>query len=196
MFVFRLGLTLRYVLLIVVLGSSLIIPRTAAGQQSGSNKQTQLSDPWKPLLLFVGQWEGDSQGEPGVGKMERTYAFVLRDRFLQVSNKAVYPPQKENPKGETHEDLGFFGYDRGLKKLVYRQFHVEGFVIQYSLESISEDGRSFVFTSTSIENISSGWVARETYRFLSNDEFIETFALAGPGKGFGTYSETRFRRKR
>ena len=113
---------------------------------------------------------------------------------MQVSNKAVYPPQLKNPRGETHEDLGFFSYDRGLKRLIYRQFHVEGFVIQYSLESISEDGRSFVFTSTSIENIGADWVARETYRFVSNDEFIETFALAGPGKEFRTYSETRFRR--
>jgi hypothetical protein len=148
------------------------------------------------LRPFVGTWEGDSQGEPGAGKMERAYAFVLGDRFLQVSNKAVYPPQKKNPKGETHEDLGFFGYDKALKKLTYRQFHIEGFVVQYSLESISEDGRTFVFTSTSIENISPGWVAREIYRFISDDEFIETFALAGPGKGFETYSETHFHRKR
>ena len=44
--------------------------------------------------------------------------------------------------------------------------------------------------------VSPGWVARETYRFLNNDEFIETFALAGPGKEFETYSETRFRRKK
>jgi hypothetical protein len=68
-------------------------------------------------------------------------------------------------------------------------------VVQYSLSSISDDGRTFVFTSTAIENISPGWIARETYRFLSNDEFMETFALAGPGKEFETYSETRFRRK-
>jgi hypothetical protein len=197
MSLFRTGLASPRVLVIaVVLGSVLLLPQAVNGQQSSTNKKPDQSDPWKPLRPFVGNWEGDSQGEPGVGKMERTYAFVLRDRFLQVSNKALYPPQKKNPKGETHEDLGFFGYDRVLKRLVYRQFHVEGFVIQYSLESISKDGRSFVFTSTSIENISSGWVARETYRFLSNDEFIETFALAGPGKEFETYSETRFRRKR
>jgi hypothetical protein len=171
-------------------------PSAIAEQQPATNKEAEPSDPWKPLRTLVGKWEGDSQGEPGVGKMERTYAFVLRDRFVQVSNKAVYPPQKKNPKGETHEDLGFFGYDRASKKLTYRQFHVEGFVIHYSLESISEDGRSFMFTSTSIENISPGWVARENYRFISNDEFIEPFALAGPGKGFETYSETRFHRKR
>lgn len=195
MTVLRLGLTLRYVFLIVVLGSALVMPSAAAAQEPATTKQPDSSDPWKPLRPFVGKWEGDSQGEPGVGKMERTYAFVLRDRFVQVTNKAVYPPQQKNPKGETHEDLGFFGYDRALKKLSFRQFHVEGFVIHYSLESISEDGRTFTFTSASIENISPGWFARETYRFLSNDEFVETFALAGPGKGFETYSETRFRRK-
>lgn len=128
--------------------------------------------------------------------MEREYAFVLKDRFIQISNKAVYAPQEKNPKGEVHEDLGFFGYDKALKKLSFRQFHVEGFVVQYSLESMSDDGRTIVFTSTAIENISPGWVARETYRFLNNDEFIETFALAGPGKEFETYSETRFRRRR
>ena len=31
---------------------------------------------------------------------------------------------------------------------------------------------------------------------LNKDEFIETFALAAPGREFETYSETRFRRKR
>ena len=158
--------------------------------------RAEQSDPYKPLRLFIGKWKGDSQGEPGVGTMEREYVFVLKDKFVQVKNTATYPPQKKNPKGEVHEDLGFFGYDRAAKRLTFRQFHIEGFVIHYSLESVSDNGRSFVFTSTSIENISPGWVARETYRFVSDDEFVETFALSGPGKGFETYSETRFRRNR
>jgi hypothetical protein len=185
----------RYALLVgVVLVSAGVIPIVTAGQ-STATKQPDLTDPWRPLRQFIGKWNGDSDGKPGIGKMEREYGFVLGNKFVQVKNIAVYPPQKKNPKGETHEDLGFIGYDRALKKLVYRQFHVEGFVIHYSLESISEDGRSIVFVSTAIENISPGWVARETYRFQGDDEFIETFALAGPGKEFETYSETRFRRK-
>ena len=188
---------MRHVVLIaVILGLALIMPNEVDGQQAATNKPPDRSDPFKPVRQLIGQWEGDSQGEPGVGRMEREYVFVLKERFLRVSNKAVYPAQQKNPKGEVHEDLGFIGYDRALKKLSFRQFHVEGFVVQYSLESISDDGRSFVFTSTAIENIASGWRARETYRFLSNDEFVETFALAGPGKEFETYSETRFRRKR
>ena len=172
------------------------MPTAVTGQQSAPSKPPDQSDPFKPVRQLLGNWEGHSEGKPGVGKMEREYTFVLKERFLRVSNNATYPPQQKNPKGETHEDLGFIGYDRAQKKLVFRQFHVEGFVVQYSLESVSEDGHSFVFTSSAIENIPSGWRARETYRFLNNDEFIETFALAGPGKEFDTYSETRFRRKR
>ena len=76
-----------------------------------------------------------------------------------------------------------------------RQSHIEGFVCHYALENMAEDGRTFVFASGPMENFMSGWRGRETYRFLSDDEFIETFALARPGKEFATYSETHFRRK-
>ena len=196
MFVFKFRFTFRnFILVAVALNLALVMSNVAAGQQSAPNKSDKV-DPFNPVRQIIGNWEGDSQGKPGVGKMEREYVFVLKDRFVRVSNKAVYPPQEKNPKGETHEDLGFIGYDRAQKKLIFRQFHVEGFVVQYSLESISDDGRSFVFSSTAIENIPQGWRARESYRFLSNDEFVETFALAGPGKEFETYSETRFRRKK
>ena len=96
-----------------------------------------------------------------------------------------------------HEDVGFISYDKAAQKLVLRQFHVEGFVNEYVLDSISSDGRTLVFVTRSIENIPAGWRGRETYRIVSDDdEFVETFALAEPGKEFATYSETRFRRKR
>jgi hypothetical protein len=87
-------------------------------------------------------------------------------------------------------------YDKIAKKLVLRQFHVEGFVNHYVLDSVSEDGRTIVFVTAAIENIPAGWRGRETYRIVSDDEFVETFEMAGPGKDFATYSETRFRRKR
>jgi hypothetical protein len=64
------------------------------------------------------------------------------------------------------------------------------------LDNISADGRTIVFVTMAIENIPAGWRGRETYRIVSDDEFVETFALAEPGKDFTTYSETRFRRKR
>jgi hypothetical protein len=152
------------------------------------------ADPWKPLRVFIGRWEGEVKGEPGTGEAEREYSFVLKDRFIHIVNRSTYPPQEKNPKGEKHEDIGFFSYDKSAKKFVLRQFHIEGFVNQFALESISEDGRTIGFISTAIENIAPGWRARETYRILNDNEFVETFALAEPNHDFNTYSETHFRR--
>jgi hypothetical protein len=154
------------------------------------------SDPWKPLRVLIGKWEGDANGEPGAGKAEREYAFVLNNRFIRVLNKSTYPPQEKNPKGEAHEDIGFFSYDNAAKKLILRQFHVEGFVNQFALETVSDDGRRIVFVSAAIENIAPGWRARETYRILNDNEFVETFAMAEPNHDFATYTETHFRRKK
>ena len=183
---------------LVVFGASLSsMPATlVTAQDTSSQAPAKKPDPWQPIRGLLGSWEGDAQGQPGAGKSEREYRLTLKDRFIQVNNKSTYPPQEKNPKGEVHEDVGFISYDRALGKLVMRQFHVEGFVNQYSLDNISADGRTIVFVTTAIENIPSGWRGRETYRFVSDDEFVETFALAEPGKEFATYSETRFRRKR
>jgi hypothetical protein len=159
-------------------------------------QSAQQPDAWEPLKYFVGSWEGVAKGEPGAGKVEREYQFVLNGKFLQAINKSAYPPQEKNPKGEVHEDWGLFSYDRGRKLFVLRQFHVEGFVNQYALDRAASNDKTLVFVTESIENIPAGWRAREIYRILNNDEFVETFELAGPGKEFEVYSENRFKRKK
>jgi hypothetical protein len=156
----------------------------------------QQPDAWEPLKYFVGSWEGEAKGQPGNGKVEREYQFVLNGKFLHAKNKSTYPPQEKNPKGEVHEDWGLFSYDRGRKQFVLRQFHVEGFVNQYALDRAASNDKTLVFVTESIENIPAGWRAREIYRILNNDEFVETFELAGPGKEFEVYSENRFKRKK
>lgn len=152
-------------------------------------------DVWEPLKFLVGSWEGAGKGQPGSSRVQREYRFVLRDKFLQVKNKSIYPPQKENPKGEVHEDWGLFSYDRNRKQFVLRQFHVEGFVNQYRLERVGTDSKVLMFISESIENVPSGWRARETYRIVNSNEFMETFELVAPGKEFEVYTETHFKRK-
>jgi len=62
--------------------------------------------------------------------------------------------------------------------------------------SISDDGKTIVFTAEGIENIPAGWRARETYKIVGPDEFTEVFELAGPGKDFEVYSEGHFKRKK
>jgi hypothetical protein len=124
----------------------------------------------------------------------REYRFVLGGRFLEAKNRSVYAPQEKNPKGEEHEDAGYIGFDRGRRRFVFRQFHAEGFVNQYAADSIAAGADSIVFTSEAIENIPAGWRARETYRILGPDEFLERFELAPPGGGFALYTENRLRR--
>jgi hypothetical protein len=142
-------------------------------------------DPWAPLRFLAGKWEGTSQGKPGLGKTTREYQFDLRGRYLTGRNKAVY-------EKETHEDFSVFSFDRLAKKLVLRQFHVEGFVNHYVLAAAEDQKLEFV--TERIENIPEGWRAKETYTLVGPDEFVETFSLAAPGKEFEVYSESRLKR--
>jgi len=151
---------------------------------------------WLPMKVFIGNWSGPSEGEPGKGNSERSYQFVLNKKYIEIKNKSVYPPAGENKKEQTHEDIGYISYDRMRKLFVFRQFHIEGFVNEYKLESILPDSKSLVFISENIENIPAGWRARETYRIINEDEFTETFELSEPGKDFSIYSSATFKRRK
>ncbi|MEK6674155.1 MAG: heme-binding beta-barrel domain-containing protein [Planctomycetota bacterium] len=171
-----------------------IPPLTTAAQENGRSAGSD-HDPWKPLRFLMGAWQGTGQGQSGASTVERHIDFVLEKRFLQVRNKCVYKPQEKNPNGETHEDWGMFSYDSNRRKLILRQFHVEGFVNQFVQESISSDGKTLVFVTEQIENIPTGWRARETYRVIADDQFEEVFELAAAGKEFEVYSRITFKRR-
>jgi hypothetical protein len=150
-------------------------------------------DPWRPVRFLVGEWTGESTGEPGQGTVRRTYRFVLGDKFLHEQNVSTYPPQPNNPKGEVHEHWAFFSYDRARKALVLRQLHQESFVNQYVMLAEAK-ANTVVFETEALENLPSGWKARERYEVVSPDEFVETFELAEPGSEFKLYSRSRFKR--
>lgn len=162
---------------------------------AGAGVQPRAQDGLAAIAPLVGKWVGTSEGQPGAGTVERVYESALGGRFIRVRNRSIYPPQEKNPKGETHEDEGFFSFDRARKLIVLRQFHTEGFVNSY-LQDANASPRTLSFTSETIENIPAGWRARETYTFHGNDEFEEVFELAEPGKSFEVYSRTRLKRAR
>jgi hypothetical protein len=167
----------------------LLIPLLVGAQE------TKKPDVWTPLKFFIGTWKGTGKGKPGVSQVERQYQTILNGKYIQIKHKSVYAPQEKNPQGETHEDIGFFSYDRLRKQFVLRQFHIEGFVNQFKAETISEDGKLIVLTSESLENIPAGYRAKETYKILNENEFTETFEIAEPGKEFAVYSENHFKRQ-
>jgi hypothetical protein len=151
---------------------------------------------WLPLKPFIGQWAGEGGGGPGKGKYERSYQFILNKNFIEIRNKSMFQPTDRNPKGEVHEDIGYFSYDKSAKKFKLRQFHIEGFVNEYVLDSISADKKTIVFLTCAIENIPKGWKAKETYRLLSENEIEETFELAEPDKNFEVYSRVKLIRQK
>jgi hypothetical protein len=150
---------------------------------------------WAPMRYFIGSWTGEGEGASGTGQYERTYQWALNGNFIQVRNKAAYAPQPKSPQGEIHEDIGYINFNSMEKKFMLRQFHVEGFVNEYKLESLSPDGKVFTFLSFEIENIPAGWRAREVYKIISQDEYVETYELAAPGKDFTLYAKATMKRK-
>lgn len=151
---------------------------------------------WTPFNYFIGTWQGSGQGKVGHSHVERTYEFVLNNKFIFVRNKSIYEPQEKNPNGEVHEDWGIISYDRARETYIFRQFHIEGFVNHYVLNELTEENQAISFVTEGIENIPPGWKARETYRILGPEEFIEVFELAAPDKKFELYAENRFQRVR
>jgi hypothetical protein len=149
--------------------------------------------PWSAVQFMVGEWAGESDGQPGKGTVKRTYRFVLGDKFLHEQNVSTYAPQPKNEKGEVHEHWSLFSHDRARHTLVLRQFHQEGFVNQYAMTPESPAG-TVVFESEALENVHAGWKARETYQLVSPDEFVETFELAQAGSAYKVYSKARFKR--
>jgi hypothetical protein len=164
----------------------------ASPEMASASALKPASDALAILARLEGEWRGTGEGEPGTSSVERSYRWVLGGRYLEVRNRSIYAPQPKNPKGEQHEDMGLVSYDKARKKLVFRQFHVEGFVNHYVLDSATPE--MFVFTSEAIENIPPGFRARETLRFSGDGQLEETFEIAEPDKDFAVYSKTKLAR--
>lgn len=77
---------------------------------------------------------------------------------MPVNSPSVYPPQEKNPEVEVHEEIGFFSFDEAIGKLVLREFHVEGFVNQYVVESWDAESRTLAIVTESLRTSSRGGV--------------------------------------
>jgi hypothetical protein len=130
-------------------------------------------DVWEPLRYFEGAWVGDGQGPGGANRLERTYEFVMNERYVFSQNTGTFAD-------EVHENWDFFSYDRNRETFVLRQFHGEGYVNQYTCTISADEPRTYVFESEKIENFEEGWRARLTLTVAGPDEYTESFELAGP----------------
>jgi hypothetical protein len=56
----------------------LLIPTASFSQNT---KQDSL---WVPFRWFAGEWTGDSDGQPGKGKYERSYTIIFNKKLIEI----------------------------------------------------------------------------------------------------------------
>ena len=157
-------------------------------------KDRDKKDVWKFVKYFVGSWAGESIGNAGEGKGHRTYEFIMKKNYLHYRNTTRFDPHAMNPKGEMHEEWGFFSYDEGRDRIILRQFNIEGFVNTFVLDSLSTDHQTIILTTESSENVPAGIKARYTITIKSENEFEEIFDLGFPGREMTCYMTNTWER--
>jgi len=167
-----------------ILYAGLLVAMSAAAQ----------TDPWATLRSLEGNWGGAIWGKPGKGTSTREFRLELSGHFLSQRNQCVFESKSADAKPAVHEDFSMLSYDANQKKIVWRQYHSEGFVHEYVLDSTSDDGKTLDFVSTRMENMPPEFRAKERYRLLASGELEATFWLAPPGKDFEVYTQALLKR--
>ena len=157
--------------------------------------QGEKTDVWKPLRFLVGTWEGRGEGASGESSVVQEYQFIFDGNFLRMTTRSVFAPQEKNPKGEIHEDVGYFSFDGSRKTFILRGFYAEGFVNQYA-GKVTEDGKELTFTTESVENAPPGTRAKLVFLRTGEDTLEQSFHVAWPEKEFGCLSTNRLRKKK
>lgn len=147
----------------------------------------QENDPFEPLRYLEGTWVPI---KPDVTNTQ-TYRFIFNGKYLQMKTKGVFKPTENKPKGEIHEDIGFFSFDKIRKKLVLRSFHTEGFVNQYILKETANNGYKLIFITESVESAPPGTTAKLVFDRLSENELSQQFYIAWPDTEFSCYFDNR-----
>ena len=149
---------------------------------------------WEPLKFLIGKWEGGGTGKFGDSKIEREYEYLMGGTYIIGKNNSIYEKQEKNPQGEIHDHWDIISYDKVRAKYVFRQFHAEDITNTFSLDSLRAAQGILDFESEAIENFREGWRAKEVYKIINEDEFIEIFYLASLGKEYTEYLINTFKR--
>ncbi|MEE9167602.1 MAG: hypothetical protein V3U24_09130 [Candidatus Neomarinimicrobiota bacterium] len=172
----------RIMLFLILLGS------VALSQNSVHTEK------WGPFKFLIGKWEGKGVGKFGDSNVTREYEYLMGGTFIVGKNESIYEKQERNPRGEIHDNWDIFSYDKIRRKYVLRQFHAEDITNTYALDSLKASNAVYEFESEAIENFGVGWRAKEVYQIIGNDQFVEIFYLAAPGKEYSEYVRNTFTR--
>ena len=100
------------------------------------------------------------------------------------------------PDGEHHIDKGLISFDENRKLIVYRQFHIEGYINQYVLNDSLSNDTVLVFETETIESFVPGGKARWTIKKIANDQIETIFDVSFPGEEYACYGTNVLRRKK
>jgi hypothetical protein len=67
-----------------------------------STKQDSI---WSPMKIFVGEWTGESAGDPGKGTYERKYQFIFNKKYIEIKNKSTWQQHLIMLKGKSTKIL-------------------------------------------------------------------------------------------
>ncbi len=148
-----------------------------------------------PLHKFenlIGTWEGTGEGfGAATSVIQAEYSWLMNKQYIQLKHRSEFGPTTQNPKGETHEDLGIISYDSGREKIVCRQYHNEGFYNEYILVDSLSTEKMLVFDTEKIENFVPGGRARLTFHIKSDSEIETVFEVGFPGKEMACFGKNK-----
>ncbi len=171
----------------LVIGTAVAIlaigPASRAEPPEEETPAAEAMDPWAPLELLIGTWEGAVDGRLGTGRGLRRYERIIGGKYVMMRHSSVRPPQEKSPKGDQHEELAVFSFDDERGKMMLREFMIEGVVTLCVCEM---EPQRFVCTSESVES-GPGIRSRLTIDIADRYRFVETYQLAFPGKELAHY---------
>jgi hypothetical protein len=142
-------------------------------------------DPFEKISFILGEWAGSGSGFGNEeSRIESSFTLVMNGNFIQVTNDSRFEPTAGNPEGEHHTDEGFISYDKDRDLILFRQYHIEGYVTSYLLvDSLSNDSQ-LIFLTESIENFVPGGSARWTINKISDNHIETVFDVSFPNRGY------------
>lgn len=151
------------------------------------------TDPLESLEFLIGEWEGNADGASGQSAVHLEFRRILSKRYINIEGHEVRPAGAGPQNLAIHDDLGILSFDTTRQRMVLRQFHSEGFVVQYTAAPTADKNR-IVFLSEAIESLPTGSQVRETFLLVTADELERTLEQADPGKEFRVLSRARLKK--
>ena len=144
--------------------------------------------------FLIGNWQGVETGVAGEGIGFRSYTYELANNYLFVNNQSTFPKSAKKTMGEVHRDVGIFSYNQTTSKIIFRQFHIEGFTNIYELDTAASTDSSFVFITREIENNPGNWKAKLRLERLNENQFKEYFYIATEGENYSLFLSNQWTR--